>query len=133
MSVSTPDTSIRLDVDAPKKDAVVATGDPATSPNEVGVWVGSAITNPGSLNQSIIGTFEVLVRYLLNNLSSITSTAPTVLRVPLGGTNADVIVGGVVGTGDLVLEVGQPLVDTGNSHLIDRTWKRLRERWQEEN
>jgi len=128
MTVSLPNTSIALNVHKPKKDAVSAIGAPTVNADDVAIWAGANI-NPG-LVQSIIGGFDKLVRYTLNQMSG--QTIATV-HMPLGGGDNDIVVGGLPTADDLVVEFGQNLTANGTqrSHYIDRTWKRLREAWLE--
>tara|TARA_R110002020_G_scaffold170207_2_gene359570 strand:- start:4798 stop:5193 length:396 start_codon:yes stop_codon:yes gene_type:complete len=123
-------TSIKLNIHAPKKDAVVGTVDPLTGADEVAIWA-AANVNP-NLTQSIVGTFRVLRRYALTNLDNLTAGAPTLLFVPFGGTEAQVQVTGSPTADDCLLEIGDNIVNKGQSHFLDRTYKRLEERWLEE-
>jgi hypothetical protein len=133
MTVSTADTSIKLGVDSPKKDAVIETlGMTACTAREVGIWAGSAIDV--DLVQSIMGTVDVLTRFAKTDLQIRSDTAPiaeTIYSAPLGATETGVTIDGVPGTGDVRLHVGTEIIINEHSHFLTRTVKRLKEAWLE--
>lgn len=125
MTISIANQSITLESSAPKKDAVIATGAPTVGVTAVAIWAGANI-NP-NLVQSIIGGFEVLHRYAQTNLPKVANT----VQMPLGGSEADIVLNGVPTADDLVLEIGTTVKGKSQSHFVDRTFKRLREAWLE--
>lgn len=135
MAVTTADTSIKLGVDSPKKDSTIETlGMTACTAREVGIWAGSGVNT--SLIQSILGTVEVLKRFAKTDLQARAATAPvaeTIYSVPLGGTEPNITIDGVPAVGDVRLHVGEEVINKQLSHFLDRTVKRLKEAWLEEN
>jgi hypothetical protein len=125
MTISTANTSIKLDVHAPKKDAVVATGAPTVESTEIAVWAGANINT--SLVQSIIGGYEALNAYALTNIANITA----VVQMPLGGGSGSVVPDGTPDADSIMLYVGSDVVAKQQTHFLDRTFKRLRETWLE--
>ena len=123
MTVSTANTSIKLDVHSPKKDAVVATGAPIPTATEVAIWAGANI-NP-ALVQSITGTVNVL------KASALTKMPTAVVQVALGGGSGAVVADGTPDADSVMLYVGSDVVAKQQSHFLDRTVKRLIEAWLE--
>lgn len=123
-------TSIKLDAHSPKKDAVVGTADPGTGADEVAIWAAANI-NP-ELCQSIIGTFHNLHVWAQSNLNQLTPGTPTIIHGPLGCADSEIQVGGSPTSDECRLEIGDNIVGNGQSHFLDRTFKRLIERWLEE-
>ena len=128
-------TRITLAVDTAKKDAVVATPGVAATANEVALYAASTVDL--STPQSLMGTFVNLRDFALSHMELLTgleaADAPDVLHVPLGGTDTEIVVNGTPGTSDVRLEIGISLGPNGKTHFIDSTFKRLTERWMEEN
>lgn len=124
------ETSITLDIHSPKKDAVVATGAPTVGDNDVALYVAPIPDSTDELlTQSTVGDFRKLLRYALSTLS--VHTGAVALEIPMGGGDNDIQTA-VPTAGSACLYVGADLVDGGQSHYIDRTFKRLIERWLEE-
>lgn len=121
------DTSIVLDAHEPKKNATVATGLPVPGTTDVAIWAGSSV-DP-ELCQSIVGGFKVLLATVLTNMSS----NPVSAAMPLGGGSADVVIDGAGGAALLSIYIGSELASKEQSHFVERTTKRLIERWLEEN
>ena len=131
MAVSTANVSIALSVHSPKKDAVVDLGSPTVAATAVAIWAAASVDQDKT--QSVVGTFDVLKRYALDTLPSVTSASPTVYSCVLGAGKVGVTVGGTPGVTTLQIHIGKDLIDKGQSHFIDRTIKRLIERWLEQN
>lgn len=133
MTISTANTSLKLDSHKAKKYTTEAVGAQVMGVDDVLVWAGGNI-NPG-LTQSIIGGFEALHAYGLTAVHSglLDGGALDVGRVhmPLGGGSADVLVNGIPGAGDLTIEYGADIIAKRQTHFMDRTFKRLREMWLE--
>ncbi len=125
-------TRIRLGVSKPKKDAIVAQpGTPATA-SEIAIW--AAGTVPPELTQSLIGDFWKLFRMAKSNMPVIAASVadPVIIWMPLGGSDNDVSIGGSPTSDTLRLEIGSETAAGSKSHFLDRTFKRLLERWLEE-
>lgn len=117
--------SIKLNVHAPKKDAVVATGTPTVAADEVGIFIGTAvpINNP----QQIVGDLRKVYRAAQTELKQ----GQALVRMPLGGGDPSITAGGSPGTTDVCLYIGANIGGKQQSHYLDRTFKRLLERWLE--
>lgn len=120
--------SIKLDAHSPKKAAVVATdGSHApTEANSVTIWAASGVEvgNP----QQVHGCFTKLLRYALSHLNEMQPSAgPTIVHMPLYGSDADIEIDGTPTAEECRIEIGATLVDKEQSHFIDRTVKRLLE------
>ena len=125
-----PGSSINLGAHEPKKSAVINAVAVSATANEVALVFGAEI-EPGKI-QSMVGSLEVVLRELLNNLVDHEAAAGVVeLSVPVGGGNARVGSGTPSGNG-VGLSVGQTLCSKQQSHFIDRTFKRLIERMLED-
>lgn len=119
-------SSIRLGASSPKKDAIVGVGDPVTGANEVSIWAETTI-NP-NLTQSIVGDFTKLFRFAKTNIENIVGA----VAMPLGGSDTSIKVDQVAAAGELRLEIGTDIIAGAKSHFLNRTFKRLIERWLEE-
>jgi hypothetical protein len=122
----TADTSITLDVNSPKKDAVVATGAPTVGDDDVAIW-GNTLTDV-SLTTQTIATYRTLFRAMMDNIKD--GEIAAVASGPI-----DVSVQNVAFTapnaGELGLYIGSYVADGDRSHFLDRTLKRLCEAWLE--
>ncbi len=125
-------TRIVLGASKPKKDAVVGTPGTAAAAGEVGVWAGASVSP--TLTQSIVGDFWQLFRYAKSHMPAIDASAatPVVVTMPSGGGDTDIEIGGTPGLTSITLEIGQDVATGQKSHFLDRTFKRLVERWLEE-
>ncbi len=125
-------TRIRLGVSKPKKDAVVAQpGTPATA-GEIAIWAAAGVDE--NLTQSNIGDFWKLFRAAKSNMPIIAASIndPVIVHMPSGGGDNDVVLDGTPTSDDLRLEIGSEVAAGSKSHFLDRTFKRLLERWLEE-
>lgn len=124
-------TSVKLNIHSPKKDAVVAQPGTAAGANDIRIWVGSAI--PLGLVQSIVGDFAKLHRMAQTTLKDLTGVAnPDILHMPLGGGDNDILTNGSVTTSHLSLEIGTYTGAGDRSHFLARTFQRCIERFLEE-
>lgn len=122
-------TAIKIGLHAPKKDATIHVGSPGTTDNFISIWAAAAI-NP-ALTQSIVGGFRQLARYAKANISSISGN-PAVIHMPFGGSEASIVVNGTPPASHLRIHVGSTAHGSGASHLLDRAFKSLIDRWLEE-
>jgi len=126
-------TSIRLNVHLPKKDAVVdAPGTPATA-NELRLWAAASI--PPNKTQSIVGAYWKLFRWAKSNMPAIEASIadPVVIHMSmLRDSDAGIEIDGTPTADDVRLEIGTAIAATSKSHFLDRTFKRIVERWLEE-
>lgn len=123
------DTWIELGIHSPKKARTFGSGTAYTvAATEVLIYAGSTV-DVGKY-QSVLGSFRVLRRYALSHLNTATA-ATTTYSVTVGNGEADVVVGGTPGTGDVRLVVGADVAGKDMSHYLDRTYKRLEESWLE--
>lgn len=126
-----PDSYVQLStLQDSKADIVLGTGAPTLPAfgGHIALRAGANI-NTG-LTQSIVGTFRVLRRYLLNNLNSIDAT--TELHVPFGGSNGAVRVGGAHTADDCTLYIEAVAAVQEKSGYINRTYTLLEEYWLEQ-
>ena len=125
-------TSIKLGVSKPKKDAVVESPGTAAAASELRIWAAAGVDE--ALTQSIAGDFWKLFRYAKSNMPAIEASVatPVVVHMPAGGGDPDIEIDGVPTTDELRLEIGQDTATGSKSHFMDRTFKRLVERWLEE-
>ena len=100
-----------------------ATGDPTTGAGDVSLWLPGAVDI--SRRQSVVGTIRVLKRYIMNNLSTIAATGPTVVWAPAGASLPGVTVGGSPTTADIRIELGATAITAQASHVIDETVEEL--------
>lgn len=125
-------TRIRLGVAKPKKDAIVAAAGTAATASEVAIRAGSSVDE--ALTQTIIGDYWKLFRFAKSNMRLIEASvaAPVVVWMPIGGSDNDITIGVGITTASVGLEIGQDTATGSKSHFLDRTFKRLIERWLEE-
>ena len=124
-------TSIVLGFEQAKKDAVVDQPGIAAAAGEMRIWAAAGVDE--TKTQSNIGDFHKLFRFALSDLSQVgTSADPTIYHMISGGSDADIERDGTPTAAQLRLEIGATLIDLEQSHFIDRTFKRLIERWLEE-
>jgi len=126
-----PNTSIKLGIHEPKKNAVVA--QPGTDPgaNEIRIYmpVGVAV----NLTQNLVGDFHKLHRMAQTVLKDLDGTIPPdIVAMELGGSDNDILINGVLGDSEIRLEIGAYTGAGDRSHFLDRTFKRLIERLLEE-
>jgi hypothetical protein len=132
MAVSTPNVSIELGIHSPKKDAVVYLGAPSIAASEVAIYCPTGVNQ--NLVQSVRGTFIVMLAFALSNQTAYEgAVADTVVSCPLGGGVANCVLDGIPASTDLLLVIGLDAAAAGRTHYIDRTHKRLLERWLEQN
>ena len=124
-------SSITLNKHTPKKDATVnnGTGAPTTGTDDVSIWAAANI-DP-YLGQQLVGDFTKLHRWAQSTMVSLTGT-PAIVHMPLGGSDADIELNGTPTADELRLEIGAGIHGPDQSHFLDRTFKRLIERWLEE-
>jgi hypothetical protein len=129
-----PNQSVVLGISSPKKSAVVSTGTPTVTTNQMGIYIGANVDV--AKPESIIGQFELLFRYAKTNLKSLTGT-PCVLHVALSENYKDIVVNGSSGNAPgnthIRLIIGAGVTTGDRSHFLNRTYKRLIERLLEEN
>jgi len=124
-------TSVKLGVSVPKKDAVVAQPGTAAGANDIRILAGTGIDE--TRTQNIVGALTKLHRFAQTILHTLSGVAdPDVLHTVLGGSDNDIVVNGTPGVGDVVLEIGTFTGAGDRSHFLDRTFKRVVERWLEE-
>lgn len=124
-------SSIELDIHTPKKDATVnnGTGAPTVGADEIAIFAGASVPIDGF--QQNIGDFIKLHRYAQSHMVSL-SGSPCTVHISSGGSDRDIEINGTPGVGDLVLYIGANVHGNEQSHFLDRTFKRLVERWLEE-
>jgi hypothetical protein len=122
-------SSIVLGGSKPKKDATIATGAPTVGDGDVAIWAG-ALVNTADRTQQIVGDWHKLFRYVKTNIS--TWTGQVFLEIPVGGGDPDIGEVALVTDGHVALIIGADIIDGAQSHFLDRTFKRLIERWLEE-
>ena len=132
MAGLTANTSIKLGVNTPKKDAVVATGTPVTAANEITLWAKGA--SAALETQVIRGYFDSLLDYAKSNMPALADSVadPVVVSMPLDGGDPSIVIDGTPGAADFVLEVGTNVAGGSKSHFLNRTHKRICERWLEQ-
>ena len=125
-------TSIKLDIHKPKKDAVVDQPGTAAGASEIRIW--AAGTVPPALTQSIIGDFEKLFRMAKSKmpLVAVDANDPVIIWMPLGGSDNDIAIDGNPTSDTIRLEIGSDTAKGERSHFLNRTFTRLTERWLEE-
>ena len=125
-------TRIRLGVSAPKKDAVV--DQPGIPPTGVQIAIWAAASVPENLTQQVVGDFHKLFRYAKSNMPAIAASIadPVVVHMPTGGNDSEIEIDGVPTADEVRLEIGTETALNSESHFLDRTFKRLIERWLEE-
>ena len=123
------DTHIILDVHSPKKDARIGEGDPAVpvGADDCAIWA-NGIPN-ANLTQQIVGDFTKLHRFAQSEELKDVATEQ-VLSMPLGGSDRS-IGAAPPGAGEIGLYIGSFTTAGNRSHFLDRTFKRLIERWIE--
>jgi hypothetical protein len=132
MAVSTPNVSIELGIHSPKKDAVVYLAAPSIAASEVAIHCPTGVNQ--NLTQSVVGTFRAMLAFALSSQAAYAGAiADTVISCPLGGGAGDCVLDGTPAATDLLLVIGLDAAATSKSHFIDRTVKRLLERWLEQN
>jgi hypothetical protein len=129
-------TTIKLDAHSPKKDAVITVGLPTIAANDVVIWCQVAV-DPADNNAQLVATWQKLLAYFLSHTSEIIIPAANIIVwMPPGGGDPDIVAENLIGTtattDTIGLIVASGLGDAGRSHFIDRTTKRLLERWLEE-
>lgn len=125
-------TRIKLGVSKPKKDAVVAAPGTAAAAGEIAVWAAADVDE--AKTQSIVGDFWKLFRYAKSNMPAIEASVatPVIVHMPAGGGDPSIEIDGTPTAGEVRLEIGQDTATGSKSHFLDRTFKRLIERWLEE-
>ncbi len=128
-------TTIILGIHEPKKNALVeAPPVAALGVNEIRIHAGAGINE--NLTQSIVGGLIKLHRMAQTELARLdgngTGNATDVLHMVLGGSDNDIEINGTPNISQLRLEIGTYTGAGDRSHFLDRTFKRLIERWLEE-
>ena len=125
-------TRIKLGVSKPKKDAVVAAPGIAAGTTEIGIFAGTSVDEDRT--QPIIGDFWKLFRFAKSNMPLIEASAatPVTVHMPVGRGDPQIEIDGTPGITEVGLEIGQGTATGSRSHFLDRTFKRLLERWLEE-
>ena len=125
-------TSIKLDVHAPKKDAVVAAPGTAAGPDEFRLWAAAGVEE--ARTQSIIGDFWKLFRWAKSNMPALAASVatPRVVHMPAGGSDGDIELDGTPTADEVRLEIGANVAGPQKSHFLNRTFRRILERWLEE-
>jgi hypothetical protein len=121
------DTHIILDMNAPKKDAVVGEGVPTVPDGSCAIWA-NAITDPEFTTQTI-ASWRSLFRGMMEEAKKPGNAA----LVISGGIDApeNTFAFASPNVTEIGFYVGVDLTSTGATHFIDRTLKRLLERWLE--
>jgi hypothetical protein len=125
------DTSIILDAHSPKKDATVGEGDPATAiltaTTSCAIWA-NTITDPSFTTQTI-ATYWTLFRAA----ADLAKQGGTGIIVAAGDidTSEPGVAFAAPTAGQIGIYIGGDLNAKGQTHFIDRTLKRLCERWLE--
>lgn len=125
-------TRIKLGVSKPKKDAVVAAPGTAAGADEIAIWAASTV--PENLTEQVVGDYWKLFRYAKSNMPAILASVatPVVVHMPSGGSDPDIEIDGTPTSDEVRLEIGADVAGGSKSHFLDRTFKRLVERWLEE-
>jgi hypothetical protein len=125
-------TRIKLGVSKPKKSAVVAQPGTAAAASEIALWAAAGVDE--ALTQSIVGDFKKLLRWAKSNMNAIEASVatPVIVHMTSGGGDGDIELDGTPTTGQVRLEIGADIAGGSKSHFLDRTHKRLIERWLEE-
>lgn len=125
-------TSIVLGVSKPKKDAVVAQPGLAATASEIRIWAAADVDE--AKTQSVVGDFWKLFRYAKSNMPAIQASIadPVIVHMPSGGSDVQIEIDGTPTAGEVRLEIGTDVAGGSKSHFLDRTFKRLVERWLEE-
>ena len=132
MAVSS-NISIKLNVHSPKKDAEFYTdgGHAPTGADEVTIWAAAGVEV--GLPQHLWGTFMSLHAYIQSHLNQAAPSAgPTIVHGVLGCSDSEIEVDGIPTSDQCRIEIGANIVNKGQSHFLDRTFKRLIERGLEE-
>lgn len=122
------DQHIVLEKSTPKKDATVGTGDPIDVDDDSMAFWANGIAAPQFTTQTI-GTFRKLVD-TAKDLAKKPAAGDLVVSGPIGASDNQVAFA-APGAGEVGVYVGANLYSNGQTHFIDRTFKRLRERWLE--
>jgi len=125
-------TRIKLGVSSPKKDAVVDAPGTAAGTGEIAIWAAADVDE--TRTQPIIGDFWKLFRYAKSNMRLIDASVatPVVVHMLANDSDAGIEIDGTPTAGELRLEIGAFTASGSKSHFLDRTFKRLLERWLEE-
>jgi hypothetical protein len=124
-------TSIVLNIHEPKKSAVVAQPGLAADVNEVRIWAAADVNEEHT--QNIVGALHQLhnmAQTILKDLSGVAD--PDILHMIIGGGDNDIVINGTPTAAQVRLEIGTYTGAGDRSHFLDRTFKRLIERWLEE-
>ena len=125
-------TSIVLGASSPKKDAVVAQPGLPAAAGELRIW--AAADCPERKTQQLVGSFTELFDFAKSNMPLIEASVatPVVIHMPWNGNRSDITIDGVPTSDEVRLEIGQDIATGQKSHFLNRTFKRLIERWLEE-
>lgn len=132
MKMIANNTSIKLGVSKPKKDAVVESPGTPAAASELRIWAAAGVDE--ALTQSIVGDYWKLYRYAKSNMPAIAASVadPVIVHMPAGGGDSDISLDGSPTTDEVRLEIGSETATPSKSHFLERTFKRLVERWLEE-
>jgi hypothetical protein len=121
------DTHIILDVHSPKKDAVVGEGVPTVPDSSCAIWA-NGILKPEFTTQTI-ASWRSLFRAMLEE-SKKPGAAALVIS---GGIDAgeNTFAFAAPNVTEIGFYIGSDVTSVGATHFIDRTMKRLLERWLE--
>ena len=125
-------TRIKLGTSSPKKSAVVASPGTAAAAGEIAIWAAADVIE--TRTQPLIGDFWKLFRYAKSNMPAIEASVatPVVVHMPVNTGDSQIEIDGTPTAGEIRLEIGQGTATGSRSHFLDRTFKRLLERWLEE-
>ena len=123
------DTSIILDVHSPKKDATIGEGTPdlALLPNSVAIWA-NGIAKPEFTTQTIASWWDIYSA--VADESKRGGAGILIASSTIDAAESEVDFGPPV-TGSIGLYVGADVHSNARTHFLDRTLKRLCERWLE--
>ena len=129
MAALTGNDHFILGINSPPKDHTQGTGDPTLTAgdNDISIW----INTPPNINmfQQLVGDLHKLNRWVLSN-SLKPNDAETWAAIPVGGDDSDIVVA-PPGAGEVGLLVGAFTHAADRSHFLDRTFKRLLEKFLE--
>lgn len=140
MALADPNTRISLGASSPKKDAVISGifDVPADDSDTISIFLDDTGGTRLDLTniQRIVGTVMVLLKYAKTNLHNLQPTGLagtyTYLVAQPGSGEAGVRLNDTLQDGDITLDIGAQVYEGAKSHFLDRTVKRLIERFLEE-
>ena len=129
MTALTGNDHFILGINSPPKDHVQGTGDPTAvaGDNDISIW----INTPPNINlfQQLVGDLKKVHRWIESeNLKDV--AIESWAAIPVGGDDND-IVAAAPGAGEVGILIGATTAAGDRSHFLDRTFKRLLEKFLE--